>query len=73
MFSVAAILLFPMLMLDIDLHAKVVHTQNVENGIGLVATQLVNGVADANVAQLVGCGLHGLIPSRVVIEVLFYS
>jgi hypothetical protein len=28
-------------------NAKVGHTQNIGNGIGLVATQIVNGVADA--------------------------
>ena len=38
-----------MLMRDLDLHAKVVHTQNIENGIGLVTAQIVNGVADAEV------------------------
>ena len=61
-----------MLMRDLDLHAKVVHTQNVGNGIGLVATQIVNGVADAKVAQFLGSGLHRLIPSRTIVEVVFY-
>lgn len=62
MFSAAAILLLPMLMRDLYLHAKVIHTQNVGNGIGLMVTQSVNGVADVEVAQLVGCGLVGHIP-----------
>jgi hypothetical protein len=62
-----------MLMLDRHLHAKVVHSQNVGNGVGLVTTQIVNGVTDAEEAQLVGCVLHGLVPSCAIIEIVFYS
>ena len=29
-------------------------------------------LTDAEVAQLVGCGLHGLIPSSAIVEVVFY-
>lgn len=47
LFPTAAVLLLPMLMLDLNLHAKVIHTQNVGNGIGLMVTQSVNGVTDA--------------------------
>ena len=61
-----------MLMLDLNLHAKVIHTQNVGNGIGLMATQIVNDVADAKVAQFLGGRLYGLIPSLSIIEVVFY-
>ena len=72
-FPTAAILFLPMLMRDLDLHAKVVHTQNVGNGIRLMVAQIVNGVADAEVTQLVGCGLHGLVPSYAIVELVFYS
>ena len=61
------------LAIDFYLHAEVVHTQNVGDGIGLVVAQIVNDVADAEVAQLVGCGLHGLVPSCAIVELVFYS
>ena len=61
-----------MLMLDRNLNPKIIHSQNVWNEIGLVATQIVNGVADANMTQFVGSGLYGLIPSRAIVEVVFY-
>ena len=48
------ILLDNVLVLDRNLNPKIIHSQNVGNGIGLVATQIVNGVADAKVAQFLG-------------------
>lgn len=64
------ILLDNMLVLNCNLNPNIIRTENFRNGVWFMVAQIMGGVADTEMIQLIGSELCGLIPSRAIVEVI---